>query len=58
VDRPGGVPVVVAGEGDVFPSERRNVGEQFVGDTGSLGAEMLGLNRVVHAPDAFRFSAT
>ena len=42
--RPGGVPVVVAGEGDVFPSERRNVGEQFVGDTDSLGAEMLGLN--------------
>ena len=41
---PGGVPVVVADEGDVFPSKRRNVGEQFVGDTDSLGAEMLGLN--------------
>jgi len=28
----------------MFPSVRRNVGEQFVGDTDSLGVEILGLN--------------
>src|SRR3954465_5254247 len=32
------VPIVVARERDVLPAERRDVGEQFVGDNDALGA--------------------
>src|SRR3954447_11969019 len=35
------VPIVLARERDVLPAERRNMGEQFVGDTDALGAEVL-----------------
>src|SRR3982750_1532596 len=35
------VPIVLARERDVLPAERRDVGEQFVGDNDALGAEVL-----------------
>src|SRR4051812_40138911 len=41
VGRLSGVPIVLARERDVLPAERRDVGEQFVGDNDALGAEVL-----------------
>src|SRR3954451_9727441 len=35
------VPIVLARERDVLPAERRDVGEQFVGDDDALGADVL-----------------
>ena len=37
-----GVPVIVAGERDVLPAERRDVGEQFIGDNDALWAGRSG----------------
>jgi hypothetical protein len=41
IGRLSGVPIVLARERDVLPAERRDVGEQFVGDNDALGAEVL-----------------
>ena len=38
---PSGVPVMVAGERDVLSAERRDVGEQFIGDVDALWPELL-----------------